>query len=140
MALNLSRLDLVSMRLVVLCAETGSLSCAARRANCSLSAGSQRLTALEQSIGRLLFRREPRGLRLTGDGELFVRHARQILADLDRLIQQLDVDLRVRTTATSEVTAKSPHSCSTLRRPPETRARIGRISASDRVRHPKETR
>lgn len=83
-----ARIDLISMRLVVLCAESGSLSNAARIVNCSISACSQRLAALEKSLGRRLFHRAPGGVSLTEDGELFVRHARRILSDFDQLLQQ----------------------------------------------------
>lgn len=85
MSFNISRFDLVSMQLVVLCADTGSLSAASRRAHCSVSAGSQRLSAIEKAVGRKLFLRDHRGLHLTGDGALFVQHAREILANFEQL-------------------------------------------------------
>ncbi|WP_137894450.1 LysR family transcriptional regulator [Ramlibacter sp. 2FC] len=89
MDFNIARLDLVSMRLVVLCAETGSLSAAAKRAHCSISAGSQRLSALESTLGRPLFVRDHRGLHLTDAGKLFVLHARIILDQLEILTRQI---------------------------------------------------
>jgi DNA-binding transcriptional LysR family regulator len=79
MELNIARFDLVSIRLAVLCAESGSLTAAARLAHCSLSAASQRLSALEDALGKTLFLRDHRGLRLTEAGHLFVRHAHDIL-------------------------------------------------------------
>jgi len=87
--INIARFDLVSMRLAVLCAESGSLSAAAKRAHCSISAGSQRLSALESTLGKHLFIRDYRGLQLTDAGELFVRHARVILSHLQVLSEQV---------------------------------------------------
>ncbi|OOG58000.1 LysR family transcriptional regulator [Polaromonas sp. C04] len=78
-ALNLARVDLVSIRLAVLCAELGSLSAASKRVPCSLSAGSLRLSALEKSLGTQLFTRDHRGLQTTQAGDLFVPHGRAIL-------------------------------------------------------------
>ena len=73
-SINLARLDLVSIRLVVLCAELGSLSAAAKWAHCTLSAGSQRISALEEALGRRLFVRDHRGLRPTEAGQLVAQH------------------------------------------------------------------
>jgi DNA-binding transcriptional LysR family regulator len=89
MDFNIARFDLVSMRLAVLCAESGSLSAAAKRAHCSISAGSQRLSALEASLGKPLFIRDHRGLHLTAVGELFVGHAKLILNQLEVLKTQV---------------------------------------------------
>jgi DNA-binding transcriptional LysR family regulator len=84
-SINLAGLDLSSIRLVVLCAEVGSLSATSHRAHCSISAASQRLSALEDAVDRKLFERNRRGVKLTSDGELFVRHAREILMQVDLL-------------------------------------------------------
>ncbi|HYF19853.1 MAG TPA: LysR family transcriptional regulator [Ramlibacter sp.] len=94
MNFNLARFDLVTMRLAVLCAESGSLSAASKRAHCSISAGSQRLSALEATLGRPLFIRDHRGLRLTEVGELFVSHARLILDQLELLKAQVSAVVR----------------------------------------------
>lgn len=87
MDMNIARLDLVSIRLAVLCAESGSLSAATKRAHCSIPAGSQRLRALEGALGKTLFVRDHRGLQPTKAGELFVRHAKVILGHLEILGQ-----------------------------------------------------
>src|SRR4051794_9619551 len=89
MSFNIARFDFVSLQLVVLCAETGSLSAATRRAHCSISAGSLRLSAIERALARKLFLRDHRGLQITRDGEVFVLHARQILAQMELLKMQL---------------------------------------------------
>jgi DNA-binding transcriptional LysR family regulator len=81
--LNLARLDLTSIRLVVLCAQTGSLSAAARESHCTLSAGSQRLSALEQSLGRRLFIRDYRGMQPTDAGQMVVQYGKAILEQVE---------------------------------------------------------
>lgn len=89
MDFNIARFDLVTMRLAVLCAESGSLSAASKRAHCSISAGSQRLSALEATLGKPLFVRDYRGLHLTDVGKLFVGHAKVILNQLEVLKAQV---------------------------------------------------
>ncbi|MDM0021778.1 LysR family transcriptional regulator [Variovorax saccharolyticus] len=88
-SINLARVDLVSIRLAVLCAELGSLSAAARRAHCSLSTSSYRLTALEASLGSPLFTRDHRGLRTNNAGQLFVEHAKAILEHIDLMSSKI---------------------------------------------------
>lgn len=73
----------------MLCSETGSLSAASRRAHCSVSAASERLSALEDALGQRLFLRDHRGLRITAAGELLVRHGALILERLQLLHGQL---------------------------------------------------
>lgn len=80
---NPARFDLAAVRLALLCAELGSLSAAAQRVHCSLSAASYRLSALEDSFGARLFTRERRGLHITEAGRLFVRHGRVILDEVE---------------------------------------------------------
>jgi DNA-binding transcriptional LysR family regulator len=89
MDMNIARFDLVSIRLAILCAESGSLSAATRLAHCSVSTGSERLTALEDAFGKALFVRDHRGLRLTQAGGVFLRHARVLLQNLEILKQQV---------------------------------------------------
>jgi DNA-binding transcriptional LysR family regulator len=93
MHLNISRFDLLSIQLVVLCAEAGSLTAGSKRANCSVSSGSQRIAALERAVGQKLFERDYRGLRLTEFGVLFVRHARDILGQFEQLKSNLALAL-----------------------------------------------
>ena len=85
-------IDLVTLRLAVLCSETGSLSAAARHAHLSLSGASHRLSSLEDAFGTLLFERHPRGLRATRAGELVAHHGRAILGTLDDLTDTLAQD------------------------------------------------
>jgi len=119
MQFNLARIDLVSLRLAVLCSETGSLSAASRRAHCSVSAASERLSALEDALGQRLFLRDHRGLRITAAGELLVRHGALILERLQLLHGQL---------AASELATAAPQAredavpCGILARAPASRS------------------
>lgn len=89
MDVNLARFDLVSIHLVVLCAELGSLSAASKRVPCSISTGSYRLSALEVALGKQLFTRDHRGLQTTAAGELFVQHGKKILEHVELMNRQL---------------------------------------------------
>lgn len=90
---NLARFDFVSIRLAVLCVQTGSLTAAARDCSLVLPAASRRLRDLEESIGSLLFERHSRGLHPTPQGKVFVKHGLVLLQNMDRLIEELaDLD------------------------------------------------
>ena len=86
MNVNLARVDLVSIRLALLCAELGSLSAAAKSVHCSLSTGSTRLSMLEETLGTPLFVRDHRGLHPTPACKDFVQHAQAILRHVELLI------------------------------------------------------
>jgi DNA-binding transcriptional LysR family regulator len=64
-------------------AEAGSLNAAAGKLNLSRSVISERLSALEADLGTLLMTRSTRGLSLTSAGEIFLEHAREILATME---------------------------------------------------------
>ena len=64
-----------------------SLSAAARTLTLSTAAVSKRLAAMEQRLGVSLLRRSTRRMGLTPEGELYLQHARRILADLQDLEQ-----------------------------------------------------
>lgn len=63
-------------------AEAGSVSGAARALSISQSSVTEAIRALEDDLGVLLFDRQARGLLITHKGSAFLRHARQILADV----------------------------------------------------------
>ena len=92
-AYNLARFDLVSIRLVVDCAQLGSLSAAAEQSHLALAAASRRVRELEAAVGQLLFERHGRGLRATAAGRVFVRHALAMLQSIEQLGGELN-DLR----------------------------------------------
>lgn len=89
-AYNLARFDFVSIRLAVLCAQTGSLTAAARDCNLVLPAASRRVRDLEAAIGEPLFERHSRGLTPTPAGRAFVKHGLDLLQGMDKLMEDLD--------------------------------------------------
>ncbi|WP_137890832.1 LysR family transcriptional regulator [Ramlibacter sp. 2FC] len=91
---NLARFDLVSVRLAVACAQTGSLTAAAREAHLALAAASRRIRELEDAVGSPLFERHARGLSPTAAGRVFVKHGLSLLQTLEQLGGELS-DLRL---------------------------------------------
>lgn len=90
---NLARFDFVSIRLAVACAQTGSLTSAARDCNLVLPAASRRLRELEAALGDPLFERHSRGLVPTAAGRAFVRHGLALLQEVENLVGEL-ADIR----------------------------------------------
>jgi len=90
---NLARFDLVSVRLAVACAQTGSLTAAAREAHLALAAASRRIRELEDALGAVLFERHARGLLPTAAGRIFVKHGLGLLQTMEQLGGELG-DLR----------------------------------------------
>lgn len=93
MSYNLARFDLVSIRLAVACAQTGSLTAAARDSHLALAAASRRLRELEVALGDPLFERHARGLAPTAAGRVFVKHGLTLLQTMEQLGTEL-TDLR----------------------------------------------
>lgn len=83
-------LDLDSVRLFVLAAEFGNLTRAAEAAGTVQPVVSQRLKALEKTLGCKLLERTPRLVRLTEDGTAFLPKARELLALHDEAIRFSD--------------------------------------------------
>ncbi|GGI27612.1 MULTISPECIES: LysR substrate-binding domain-containing protein [Bradyrhizobium] len=77
--------DLVDLRLLVLVVDRGGLAAAARHANLSVSALSERMKSLEERAGLQLFERTVKGTRPTSAGLEFAGHARSILMQAERL-------------------------------------------------------
>lgn len=78
-------LDLAAARTFMVVAETGSISAAARRLGLAKSVVSNRVTALERSLGASLFARGGR-LTLTRRGHGFYDGMRTVLTDLDEVV------------------------------------------------------
>lgn len=74
-------------------ARAGSIRQAADRLNMTPSALNRRIMDLEAELGARLFERKPRGVRLTSAGELFLAHAREQTAEMQRLRSAIE-DLR----------------------------------------------
>lgn len=88
--LNLSRFDFVSIQLAVLCAQSGSLTAAARACHLVLPAASRRIKDLEGAIGFQLFERHSRGLNVTPAGRVFMRHGLALLQGMQALSRELN--------------------------------------------------
>jgi DNA-binding transcriptional LysR family regulator len=85
----MKRLDLSTLQLMVLIADSGSLTEAAKRASLTLAAVSKRLLEFESQLQLALFTRLPKGVVPTEAGRTVVAHARQALFDFDRLEAEL---------------------------------------------------
>lgn len=83
---NISRIDPVSLRLAVVCADVGSLKHAAPLCHMSTMCASRRLQRLEEGLGVPLFYRRRAGLEPTEAGTRVVEKARQVLSILESLM------------------------------------------------------
>ena len=72
-------MDLDAVRTFVSAAEAGRFQDAAVDLSITQQAVSKRIAALEKALGARLFTRTARGAVLTGDGETFLPHARELL-------------------------------------------------------------
>jgi len=73
-------IDLDNLATLVAIADTGNFSAAAEVVFRTPSAISMQVKKMEETLGRPIFRREPRRVTLTLDGEQLVAHARRMLA------------------------------------------------------------
>jgi DNA-binding transcriptional LysR family regulator len=73
-------IDTSLLRAFVAVAETGGMTSAARLVNLTQAAVSQQVKRLEDTLGRQLFERDRRGLRLTSSGERLLGRAQRLLA------------------------------------------------------------
>lgn len=67
----------------------GSIRGAARKLNIASSAVNRQILKLEDELGETLFERMPGGLKLTPAGEIFARHANNVLNDARRTEEEL---------------------------------------------------
>jgi DNA-binding transcriptional LysR family regulator len=88
--INLSRFDLVSLRLFVAVVDAGSLTAGAERLRISLAAASKRIADLEQHCGSALLQRGQRGVSATPNGQALHRHAIEVIARLEQLALAVD--------------------------------------------------
>jgi LysR family transcriptional activator of dmlA len=72
-------------------ARAGSLSAAGRELGISTAAVSKHLAQMEARLGTALVNRTTRRMSLTPEGEVYLEHARRLLAGIDDLSQQLGV-------------------------------------------------
>lgn len=85
MAFNLSRFDLVTLRLFVAAVEHGSLTAGAERLGISLAAASKRIAELEAHVGTPLLARSKRGVVPSPAGLTLLPHAAEMVARLAQL-------------------------------------------------------
>ena len=78
-----------ALRVLIAVVETGSISGAADELHMSQQAASQRIRALEKSLGVAVLERTARGSRLTAAGHLAVQHGRTAVDALDALAAAL---------------------------------------------------
>lgn len=83
------RLDSDLLRTFAAIADSGSFTAAAALVGRTQSAVSLQMKKLERTVGRPLFHREARGVRLTAAGEALLIRARPILRQLDRAAEAL---------------------------------------------------
>lgn len=82
-------IDLVTLRVIVAAADTGSISAASDHLNLAVAAASARVSSLEESLGFRIFERTPRGVHVTPNGHILVERGRRLVADADRLSQDM---------------------------------------------------
>ncbi|HEY9133314.1 MAG TPA: LysR family transcriptional regulator, partial [Dyella sp.] len=77
------------LRSFVAVAQTGSFTVASERINLSQSTVSQHIRRLEEILGRALFERDTRNVRLSPHGEALRRYAERILDMMDEALTSL---------------------------------------------------
>jgi DNA-binding transcriptional LysR family regulator len=82
-------LDIDVLRTLLTAQDLGGFNRAAAQLGRSQSAISLRMRKLEDQIGQKLFRKDGRGLVVTGAGELVLRYARELVALNDRAVTAL---------------------------------------------------
>lgn len=79
-------IELRTMRYVIAIAEAGGFQRAAERLHMAQPPLSRQIRELERELGVALFHRRP--TRLTAEGHVFVKHARAVLADVERTVAE----------------------------------------------------
>ncbi|MBN9342604.1 MAG: TPM domain-containing protein, partial [Comamonadaceae bacterium] len=80
---------LTSLRLFVAVCQERNIARAAEREAIAPSAVSRRIAEIESVIGQPVIHRESRGISVTPIGEAVYRHAREVLADIERMEAEL---------------------------------------------------
>jgi DNA-binding transcriptional LysR family regulator len=86
----MAELSIVGLRVVREVAQRGSLTAAAERLGYTQSAVSRHVALCERAAGQTLFERHARGARLTEAGEIVLRRANAVLAELEATRQDLE--------------------------------------------------
>lgn len=77
--------DLTDLRLFLAIAETQNMTHGAKRMHLAASSASHRIRQFEETLGTPLLERHARGVGLTRAGEVLLRHAREVLAQLEQM-------------------------------------------------------
>lgn len=85
-------IDLKSLQLFVRVASVGAIGKAGGEFGLSPTATTQRIQALETAVGAQLLHRTTRTVSLSSDGEVFLAHAKRIVADLDDALSDVQCD------------------------------------------------
>jgi DNA-binding transcriptional LysR family regulator len=105
------RFDLTDLRLFLHIVEASSITHGAARAGMALASASERVRAMEDTLGTSLLERGRRGVRVTPAGSALAHHARVVTLQLERMRGELSeyakglrghVHLLANTTATEE--------------------------------------
>jgi DNA-binding transcriptional LysR family regulator len=84
------RYDLIDLQLFLHVAEAANITHGARRSNMSLAAASERIRAMEATLGAELLVRGRRGVQLTPAGSMLLLHARTVVKQLQQMRGDLD--------------------------------------------------
>ena len=84
--------DLKSLELFVRVATLGAIGKAGAEFGLSATAATQRLQALEATVGTQLLHRTTRVVSLSTDGEIFLAHAKRILGDVEEALADIRPD------------------------------------------------
>lgn len=82
-------IEIVDLRLFVRVAECGNLTHGAQKVYLSPPAASARIKSLEQAMDQQLLIRGNKGVSLTSVGEVFLRHARLVLRQMDFMTEEM---------------------------------------------------
>lgn len=85
-------LDLKSLELFVRVATVGAIGKAGAEFGLSPTAATQRIQALERDVGAQLLHRSTRAVALSSDGELFLDHAKRIIANVEDALADVQCD------------------------------------------------
>ncbi|MBE7367523.1 LysR substrate-binding domain-containing protein [Ramlibacter pallidus] len=82
-------LDLLTLRVILSVAESGSISAGSEKLQLAVAAASARISALETALGIRIFERSPRGVELTTAGRMLVQRGGELLGAADQLVADL---------------------------------------------------
>jgi DNA-binding transcriptional LysR family regulator len=83
------KVDLFTLKLFLTAIEEGQIGRAAAREHIAPSAATKRIQDLEDLAGMKLFDRNPKGVVPSAAGEVFARHIRMVLANLDEMRREI---------------------------------------------------